>query len=86
VKFYQANIKSYSFVLEGHTDIKGKLNYNYTLAQKRSLAVLEIIKSQFSDKLDITIKSDAYLKPIETNDTLDGRAKNRRVEFKLIKK
>jgi OOP family OmpA-OmpF porin len=81
-----ANKQEYNFVLEGHTDNMGKLKYNYDLAQKRSLAVLANIKTQLSEKLDIAIKSDAYLVPIETNQTLEGRANNRRVEFKLIRK
>lgn len=86
VKFYLANKQEYNFVLEGHTDNMGKLKYNYDLAQKRSLAVLANIKTQLSEKLDIAIKSHAYLVPIETNQTLEGRANNRRVEFKLIRK
>jgi outer membrane protein OmpA-like peptidoglycan-associated protein len=86
VKVYQNNIQGYDFILEGHTDNKGNLDYNYILSQKRSLAVLEYVQSLIKEKITISIKSDAYLKPIETNRTQMGRAKNRRVELVLIKK
>jgi outer membrane protein OmpA-like peptidoglycan-associated protein len=86
VKVYQNNIQGYDFILEGHTDNKGNLDYNYILSQKRSLAVLEYVQSLIKEKITISIKSDAYLKPLETNRTQMGRAKNRRVELVLKKK
>jgi len=66
----------------GHTDSLGTDEYNLELARKRAEAVRQYLLSHHriaSDHLEIA----AYgaTKPLETNDTDSGRAKNRRVEF-----
>jgi outer membrane protein OmpA-like peptidoglycan-associated protein len=86
VKAYQNMSKDYDFILEGHTDVKGNLDYNYELSEKRNLAVLKVIQSNFKETVNFSLKSNSYLVPKETNKTDLGRASNRRVELKIIKK
>lgn len=86
VKIYQEIKNEYGFILEGHTDIIGNLDYNYKLSEKRNLAVLDLIQSLLKEEVNYSLKSEAYLFPRETNKTAIRRASNRRVEIKLIKK
>ena len=70
----------------GHTDSKGADDYNLGLSKRRAESVVKY----FSDK---GIKNEKYsvvyfgeTKPVESNETVEGRSKNRRVEFTIIKK
>ncbi|MBY0314116.1 MAG: OmpA family protein [Bdellovibrionales bacterium] len=73
-------------VIEGHTDSKGSDDYNKKLGQGRANTVREIILSQLPLKPDqVTAVGIGEDKPIATNDTEAGRAKNRRVEIKIYR-
>jgi outer membrane protein OmpA-like peptidoglycan-associated protein len=76
----------YSILIEGHTDSTGNEDYNVKLSKKRAEAVGEyLIKNGISaERLSYEGFGSRY--PVDTNDTPEGRAKNRRVEFILIKK
>lgn len=70
----------------GHADARGSDAYNMELTQKRAQAVLEYL-TQNSPQ----IKADQYTavgygerKPVGSNKTVEGMAKNRRVEFKVL--
>lgn len=66
----------------GHTDNKGSLDYNTNLSQKRAEAVVAILVSEHSiESSRITPKGLAFLAPVASNSTEEGRAKNRRVEL-----
>ena len=69
------------FSVEGHTDSDGQDAVNQRLSEARSKSVLEtIVKSGISaDRL--TSKGHGESKPMAGNDTLEGKAQNRRVEF-----
>ena len=69
----------------GHTDSKGTYEYNRELSRKRAEAVKRLLKSKgiLSERIEIKAYSESY--PISSNVTEEGRAKNRRVEFKLKK-
>jgi OOP family OmpA-OmpF porin len=71
----------------GHTDATGSDQTNMTLSEARAKAVRDYLLTNFSqlkaDNLDT--KGYGESKPVATNDTKEGRAKNRRVEFKIIK-
>jgi outer membrane protein OmpA-like peptidoglycan-associated protein len=76
----------YSILIEGHTDSTGNEDYNLALSQRRAEAVGEyLIKNGISAER-LSYKGLGSRFPIDTNDTPEGRAKNRRVEFILIKK
>lgn len=76
---------NYSAEITGHTDNKGSLAYNLTLAEARAKHVSECLKSVALGLKKISIESKAYLQPSETNDTEAGRSLNRRVTVKFTK-
>ncbi len=72
--------------ISGHTDNKGSDEYNETLSQGRSEAVVSYIISQGIDSYRLTARGYGESKPIDTNDSDEGRANNRRVEFTVMAK
>jgi len=70
----------------GHTDARGSVAYNHDLSQKRAQAVLEYVIVHFPqiNKDQYTAVGYGELKPIASNKTVEGMAKNRRVEFKVL--
>jgi outer membrane protein OmpA-like peptidoglycan-associated protein len=68
----------------GHTDNKGSLEYNTKLSTNRAKAVVDYLIAHGVAKEHLSYKGYAYQQPIDTNDTEEGRQKNRRVEFKVI--
>ncbi|HEY3402782.1 MAG TPA: OmpA family protein, partial [Ohtaekwangia sp.] len=72
--------------VSGHTDNKGSDEYNASLSQGRSQAVVDYIISQGIDSYRLTAHGYGESKPIDTNDSDAGRANNRRVEFTVVKK
>lgn len=71
--------------IEGHTDSDGPDERNQTLSQNRSQSVVDYIASQGILKSRMQAKGFGESKPIDTNDTPEGRANNRRVEFTVLK-
>lgn len=67
--------------LEGHTDSKGSDKYNMKLAQRRADSVRNFLLKHFKniDPARLTAISNGESKPIDTNDTKEGRQRNRRV-------
>jgi outer membrane protein OmpA-like peptidoglycan-associated protein len=72
--------------IAGHTDAKGSDDYNLSLSQGRSQSVVDYLVSQGIDGARLTAQGYGETKPLETNDTDEGRAVNRRVEFTVLKK
>jgi len=69
----------------GHTDNVGDYNYNIKLSQSRADAVVNALFTKYNvDKNRLTPAGVGPLCPVISNDTEEGKAKNRRVE--LIKK
>ncbi len=83
-------IKEFSHVriiIEGHTDNFGTDAYNLDLSRKRAAAVRDFFITQ--EKMEASgIESDGFgeSRPIASNDTEEGRAKNRRVEIIILPK
>jgi OOP family OmpA-OmpF porin len=68
--------------IEGHTDSDGADDYNMTLSQKRSESVRTYLIDNFKvDANRLESKGWGESKPIDTNDTPEGKANNRRVEL-----
>jgi outer membrane protein OmpA-like peptidoglycan-associated protein len=68
--------------VEGHTDNVGTAEFNQTLSEKRAAAVREALVSQFSvPPARLVTKGFGLTRPLESNDTVAGRARNRRVEL-----
>lgn len=72
--------------LDGHTDNIGSYDFNLRLSLKRVESVAGyLIKNGINpDRIELAGYSYAY--PLVSNDTEEGRKKNRRVEFKIIEK
>ena len=75
--------------LEGHTDgvpiHTSRFRSNWELSAARSIALLELLTKRYDiprDKLSIGGYADTT--PVESNDTAEGRAKNRRVDIIIL--
>jgi outer membrane protein OmpA-like peptidoglycan-associated protein len=68
----------------GHTDNVGDDDYNTKLSLSRVASVKEYLVKNNIAKERISINGYGENKPTDTNDTEEGRAKNRRVEFKIL--
>ncbi|WP_369717215.1 OmpA family protein [Leptotrichia sp. HSP-536] len=76
------NEKDYNVGITGHTDSKGSDEYNMALGMRRSQAVKErLIELGLSSSRIRGIDSKGESEPIATNETDEGRAQNRRIEF-----
>lgn len=69
------------FEVDGHTDNTGDAAHNLTLSQDRADAVKAQLVSMGIDASRLSTKGFGDTKPIGDNNTLEGKANNRRVEF-----
>ena len=69
--------------IEGHTDNTGKPEANQKLSENRSAAVKTYLAGKGINADRLSTKGYGADQPIEDNKTAAGKAKNRRVEFKL---
>jgi len=67
--------------LQGHTDSKGTEAYNQTLSEKRATSVSGYLSGKGVTASRVTIKGFGETIPKYDNETEEGRAQNRRVEF-----
>jgi len=66
----------------GHTDNQGTVEHNLGLSQRRADAVVRALSTQYGiPAARMTSRGLGPFAPVATNDTEDGRAKNRRVEI-----
>lgn len=71
--------------ISGHTDNIGGENYNQKLSEARAKAVVEYLVENKTSSSRLSYKGYGFSKPIASNETEEGRQKNRRVEFKVLK-
>jgi outer membrane protein OmpA-like peptidoglycan-associated protein len=80
-----ANTKGYIITVEGGTDSVGDPEYNYSLSERRADSVIQYLASKHSIPAHkIYLIGLGKDKPVEPNTTRDGRAKNRRVDVRLM--
>lgn len=70
----------------GHTDNMGAENDNLALSADRAFNVLGYLQEKGVNPSNVTFKGFGESKPIASNDTPEGRAKNRRTEFVILSK
>ncbi|MEK9603828.1 MAG: OmpA family protein [Flavobacteriaceae bacterium] len=69
-------------VIEGHTSSDGETDANLTLSQERAAAVKAYLVEMGVDPDRLRTEGYGEEKPISDNDTFEGRAMNRRVQFR----
>lgn len=74
---------SFNFKIEGHTDNVGDPNANMALSLQRADAVKSYLVSKGVDELRIAARGFGDTKPVVSNDTAAGKAKNRRVDMTI---
>jgi len=70
--------------ISGHTDNVGTNEYNLTLSEKRAQSVVEFLVEQGISIERLTYKGYGEEQPVDTNETDEGRANNRRTEIKIL--
>jgi outer membrane protein OmpA-like peptidoglycan-associated protein len=68
----------------GHTDDKGDASDNMTLSRLRAASVRDYLISKGVDASKMITTGMGETKPVASNDTKEGRAKNRRVEILVL--
>ena len=83
--FSNSSLESAVFEIGGHTDASGSDEYNYSLSEKRAASAREYLANTHGIASDrLAVKPYGESQPRESNDSEEGRAFNRRVEFKFI--
>ena len=70
--------------INGHTDNQGAEAYNKELSSKRAKAVYEYLVKSGINQERLKYQGFGQSKPIATNDTQEGRQKNRRIAFEVL--
>jgi Tol biopolymer transport system component len=83
IDFLKQN-KNIRIEVSGHTDSVGTIEYNLVLSENRAGSVVQYLVSNGISPDRITYRGYGDTKPVDTNDTEEGRANNRRTEFKII--
>ena len=78
------NTKGYLLVVEGDTDSVGSAKYNYKLSERRADAVVQYLSGKNIPAHKIYLIGLGKDKYVAENNTADGRAKNRRVDVRLM--
>jgi len=71
--------------ISGHTDNVGSAEFNKELSEKRAVSVKNFLTSKGINEERLKTVGKGSEEPIGSNDTEDGRALNRRVEFTIVK-
>ena len=76
--------KTLKLELSAHTDSQGSEQSNLDLSRKRVIAVSRYLIAQGIDRTRLSAKAYGESRPIADNATVEGRAKNRRVEVRTL--
>ncbi|RRD38864.1 OmpA family protein [Leptotrichia sp. OH3620_COT-345] len=80
-------VNDYDVIVVGHTDSKGKDIYNMKLGLRRAEnAKKKLLELGLTPDRIVGTESKGEMEPVASNNTEAGRALNRRIEFKLIKR
>ncbi|ARV07963.1 hypothetical protein BTO04_02885 [Polaribacter sp. SA4-10] len=78
------NYENTNIVIYGYTDSSGSVEYNQALSAKRASSVKNYLTDKGIDIARIETKGLGVNDPIASNETAEGRSKNRRVEFAIV--
>ena len=78
--------KTVKIEVSGHTDNVGSDQANQILSENRAKAVYQYLIDNGIDPSRLSFKGYGETQPVATNDTDEGRARNRRTEFKIMAK
>lgn len=67
--------------VDGHTDSVGSDAYNQSLSERRANAVVDFLVGKGIDRSRLTSTGYGEARPVDSNDTAEGRARNRRVDL-----
>ena len=83
---YLKTLKNFKeIIVEGHTDNVGFAYANLRLSRKRAKRFAAVLRQKIKNStISIKAVGFGFNKPIASNDTPEGRAKNRRVSFRII--
>ena len=70
--------------VEGHTDDRGKRDYNIELSDRRAKSVVRFLVDKGIDAGRLEAHGYGPMRPVADNKTEPGRAKNRRVDFVIL--
>jgi outer membrane protein OmpA-like peptidoglycan-associated protein len=80
------DIPTMKIEISGHTDSKGSDDYNLKLSQSRAQSVVDYLINAGINSARLKAAGYGETKPIDTNDTDEGRQNNRRTEFEILSK
>ena len=69
--------------IEGHTDSRGSLVYNENLSNARAQSVYKSLLGHGVKQKRLSYEGFGETRPVADNKTVEGRAENRRIEFKV---
>ena len=75
--------ETYQVKIIGHTDSVGSNEYNMDLSMRRAASLKEALVKDGIEEKRLEASGEGELNPLETNDTPEGRAVNRRLEVEL---
>jgi outer membrane protein OmpA-like peptidoglycan-associated protein len=75
---------SVKFMLNGHSSLEGSASHNMSLSVDRANSVKLYLVNAGVSSANLSIKGYGATQPVAANDTEEGRAQNRRVEFKKL--
>jgi outer membrane protein OmpA-like peptidoglycan-associated protein len=78
------DVPSLKIEISGHTDNVGAESFNELLSQRRADAVVSYLVEKGVNKNRLSAKGYGQSNPVDSNDTAEGRASNRRTEFEII--
>ena len=89
IEEYRTNLKSeltdsYLVLVVGHTDASGEASHNDALSLRRAQSVADYLVATGTGEDAIRVLGRGSREPIASNDTLEGRIQNRRVDILLV--
>lgn len=80
------NYPNISIQLQGHTDNKGSYEYNLDLSSRRAEAAKKYLLNKGIASNRLSSVGFGFSRPLDSNDTPEGRQRNRRTEFIVVEK